>query len=189
MSARVPRSVAMVALAVLVAGCSGGSGDPQRQGILRSIGLRQPPPDEFLVLERKRLEMPPALTELPPPNPDGVNRVDPRPREEVNALLKGAGLTAAREVGPSPGETALLAGTGADTADPAIRATLAAEDQALQSGQGRYALRTVLGRRTWDPYRNQVLDPHEELQRLRAQGVPTPAAPPPPPKPEGIRLF
>ncbi|GIX12506.1 MAG: hypothetical protein KatS3mg118_0465 [Paracoccaceae bacterium] len=185
---RAIRLTVLTGLVALLAACGTGSGDPQRQSLLRAIGLRQPAPDEFLVVERKPLEMPPALNALPPPDPGGVNRVDPQPRAEVNALLRGAG-TRVDQTAPSPGEQALLARIGADAADPAIRSTLGQEDARLQAQRGRYAIRSLFGRQTYDPYADQVLDPYAELERLRAAGVPTPAAPPPPPPPDRSRLF
>lgn len=177
-----------LALVATLSACGGSSGDPTRQSLLRTIGLRQPPPDEFLVVERKPLEMPPSLRELPPPTPGGVNRVDPQPLEDASALLSNAGRPVA-SAAPSPGETAFLATTGADAADPAVRDTLVAEDAALKEGGQRYGLRTFFGRQTFDPYRTEVLDPQAETQRLREQGVATPAAPPPPPPPDGFKLF
>ncbi|HEU0220621.1 MAG TPA: DUF3035 domain-containing protein, partial [Paracoccaceae bacterium] len=162
------------ALLALLSACS-GSGDPQRQSILRAIGLRQPPPDEFLVVERRPLEMPGSFSDLPPPNPAGVNRVDPQPRAEVNALLIGtatpvvpqnpqnSALAASQNPNPapdqlSPGEEALLVTMGAPGADPAIRERLTTEDAELREGGVRYAFRSILGQPTYDPYREEVLD-------------------------------
>ncbi|MEM8741052.1 MAG: DUF3035 domain-containing protein [Pseudomonadota bacterium] len=166
--------------AALMALTACGSQNTERQSLLRSVGLRQPPPDEFLVVERRPLEMPPDIAALPRPDPDGINRVDPQPREEVTSLLSGDSTVPARqETGPlSPGEQALLAQSNVEAADPAIRASLAEEDRALTEDDQRYGLRTFFGRRTFDPYREEVLDPFEETQRLRAAGVQTPAAPP-----------
>lgn len=174
-----------LALIVLIAACSSQTGE--RQSLLRTVGLRQPPPDEFLVVERRPLELPPDTRALPPPDPEGINRTDPQPREEVTALLVGPEAQApAAEV--SPGQRALLERAGVPSADPGIRAALQAEDDAVQNQRGQYALRTFLGRRTFDPYGDQVLDPFEETERLREEGVATPAAPPRPEEEPG-RIF
>jgi hypothetical protein len=188
MPERLIRTGTALIAALFVSACGGGSGDPQRQSILRTVGLRQPPPDEFLVVERRPLTLPTNLSDLPPPDPGGRNIVDPHPREEVSALLNGAGTPVPASGALSPGETAFVAAAGGDGVDPAIRATLAAEDVALREVR-RYALQTLFGQRTYDPYREELLDPFVETGRLRAAGVQTPAAPPPPPPPDRSRLF
>jgi hypothetical protein len=188
MAQGVIRTGLVLALAASLAACSTGSGDPARQGLLRTIGLRQPPPDEFLVVERKPIVIPPDLTDLPPPDPDGINRTDPQPQADVAALLAGAAAPAT-SAAPSVGEIALLDETGAAVADPGVREVLAAEDTAERSNSSRFAIRSLFGRPLVDPYRDELLDPEEETLRLRQQGLQTPAAPPPPEKQSGLTLF
>jgi hypothetical protein len=118
-----------------------------------------------------------------------VNRVDPQPRSDVTALLAGAGTPVESTASLSPGQQRLLARTGADSADPAIRGTLGQEDTTLMSQRGRYGIRNLFGRPTFDPYAGQVLDPFEEVERQREAGIQTPAAPPPPTPPDRSRLF
>jgi Protein of unknown function (DUF3035) len=183
------RTGACLAGILVLAACSTGSNDPERLSILRTIGLSQPPPDEFLVVERHPLEMPTDLRDLPPPNPEGRNLVDPRPRAEVTALLNGAGLTPDNPGNLSPGEVAFLATASPTPPDPAIRDRLVKDDKDLQTGGRRYGFGTLFGVRTYDPYKNQLLDPFAEVVRLRAAGVQTPAAPPAPPPPNGLKLF
>ncbi|MEM9047717.1 MAG: DUF3035 domain-containing protein [Pseudomonadota bacterium] len=172
-------------LLVLLGAC--GSQNTERESLLRTAGLRQPPPDEFLVVERKPLEIPGSLTSLPLPDPEGINRVDPQPREEVTSLLSGDATLPQRSAeGPlSPGEAALLALSGEDAVEPEIRATLQSEDRDLVASGRIYGLDTFFGVPTNDPYRQEVLDPFTEVERLRAEGVQTPAAPPQPEREPG----
>ncbi|WP_157982154.1 DUF3035 domain-containing protein [Oceanicella sp. SM1341] len=169
----------MVLLMALGVAACGDGGTGERQSLLRMAGLRQPPPDEFLVVERRPLEMPGTYSALPAPNPAGHNRVDPQPERDVASLLSEAGATsgsAASAVPLSPGQSALMASAG--TAEPGIRQTVAAEDAQREAGAGNYGLSSFMGYRFDDPYREDVLDPGEEAERLRAEGVRTPAAPP-----------
>ncbi len=186
-----PRAALGAAALALLAAC-GGSEEGERQSVLRTIGLRQPAPDEFLVVERRPLVLPGSYTELPPPQPEGTNRVDPQPRDEVVALLGGAPAAARATSGTSAGTQALLSSTGAGATDPAIRRTVDAEDAVTATeGSGQYGLNSIFGRRLNDPYQDDVLDANAELERLRAEGVAAPAAPPPPPprSTNSIRLF
>ncbi|WP_170317637.1 DUF3035 domain-containing protein [Paroceanicella profunda] len=163
-------------LALGVAACGDG-GTGERQSLLRSAGLRQAPPDEFLVVQRNKLEMPGSYSSLPPPNPEGRNLVDPQPEQEVATLLSGAGAAGATRGGAlSPGQTALMASAG--TPAPGIRQTVQVEDSAREGGSDNYGLSSFMGYSFNDPYEDEILDPGPEAQRLRDQGVMTPAAPP-----------
>ena len=85
----------------------------------QDLGLGRTPPDEFAVVERPPLSMPPDFG-LIPPRPGA-----PRPQEADTAkqaqdvLFNGG--AAARSAFVSSSEKALLANSGAAKADPAIR--------------------------------------------------------------------
>src|SRR5262245_12541346 len=93
----------------------------------RLLGKEKSPPDEFRIVSRAPLSLPPDYA-LRPPQPGA-----PRPQETStpdvarNALLAGSGVTPAprtavdSSVAQSPGESALLAAAGASRADPTIR--------------------------------------------------------------------
>ena len=156
-------SASVIAATLALAGC-GGVG-----GALRGV---RGTPDEFLVLPTRPLEMPEDLTALPPPQPGTSNRVDYHPRSEAIAGLTGR---------PAPAGTAngaaLVARAG--PRDPAIRAELAAEDVTWRQTHHGLLLERWFTR---DPaaltYQAMVLDAPAEFDRLRAQGVQVPAAPP-----------
>ena len=90
--------------------------------IREDLGLGRNPPDEFAVVERPPLSMPPDYGLSPPrpgaPRPQAVD-ADQQAR---SALFEaGAKKTSAKAQAASGGEQALLAASGAAKADPGIR--------------------------------------------------------------------
>lgn len=107
------RSLYILGLAaLLLAACSETKQD---------LGLGRNPPDEFAVLERPPLSMPPDYT-LHPPRPGA-----PRP-QSIDATQQASeavfGDASARAGTASDGEKALLDAAGASKADPNIRETV-----------------------------------------------------------------
>jgi hypothetical protein len=151
--------------------------------IQEQLGLRRTGPDEFQVIRREPLTMPPSLAELPPPRPGAPALSEARPSEEArqvllgNATVIGAGNTAdgsmeAVEVPVTPGQQALLDETGEIPADPDIRRTLEQEEQDATS----ISTRTFLFIASWQRDQPEdepglVLDPVAEAQRLQQAGV------------------
>lgn len=143
---------------------------------LLNFGPNADGPDEFLVLPTKPLEMPPDAAALPPPIPGATNRVDPLPEADAALALGGRPAVLSR---PS-GDGALVAYAGRGGVDPGIRGDLAADDLAYRrENRGRLLERLFGVNRYFGVYRRGELDQHRELERFRAAGVPTPAAPPP----------
>lgn len=126
-------AVSLVAAAGLLAGC----GDTVRQ----TLGIDRSVPDEFAVVSRAPLSMPPS-ERLPEPDPGA-----PRPQEGTasdrgRAVVMGGAdgstvfTTAATPAtqtasGLTPAEAALVSRSGADRADPNIRRTLNQESTRL----------------------------------------------------------
>lgn len=157
-------TIAVLALAAC------GRGDPQLMNFDRSA---ERGPDEFLVLPTRPLEMPPDLAELPPPTPGGTNRVDPQPEADAIAALGG---NIERAQGASSG---LLAYTTRFGVGEDIRGVLAAEDlEYRRNNDGRLLERLFNVNVYYDAYRPLALDRYVELERMRAAGIRTPAAPP-----------
>ncbi len=172
--------LALAALAAVTAGCEVGSQGGGGGGLRETLGLAAPPPDEFLIVSRAPLQTPPDLRALPPPQPGAPSRVEVNPATRAQAALAGAG-SAGVAAQASQGEQALLAASGAGAADPAIRQELAADPAA---GERRFGLTTFLGRAIDQSPPGQAserLDPTEEAERLRQQGVSAPVPPPPAP--------
>lgn len=160
-----------LAAAVLLGGCD-RIGNP-----LEALGQQPPPPDEFAVVKRKPLMMPPALA-LPEPRPGAPSPLDPNPELEAQAALLG---TAAVAAPPNPaGEAALLSAADAGAASNDIRVQLTLD--AGQEESGEYQPPTILelfglgdGEEAIDEAAR--LDPVAESQRLQRQGVIAPADP------------
>lgn len=130
-------------------------------------------PDEFAILPTKPLQAPPDFAALPAPTPGGTNLVDPTPRADAVAALGGG-----REA-RSTGDAALVAHATRFGVAPDIRPALAAEDlEFRRANDGRVLERVFNVNVYFDAYEPLELDQHQELERFRAAGVPTPAAPP-----------
>jgi len=156
--------LALVALAL--PGCSDAR---------RAIGLDRTSPDEFTVVSRPPLSMPPDMR-LAPPRPGAQ-----RPQEALSAQVAAATVfgggsrgSAVRATGAqSQGESALLAKAGAPQAEPGIRAKVDQETSSLIVADRRWIDRLLFWQTQEPPY--QIVDPQKESQRIRetqAQGKP-----------------
>lgn len=147
-------TVAMVA--ILLAGCGGS--------LQRSLGLERPVPDEFAVVRRAPLTMPPSLT-LPEPGSR------PAPRQDVAVAAREAlvGKTPEQPATLSPGERALVAAVRAE-ADPDIRRRLLEESSEFVD-LDRNSFLFVLGfqKPMFEP-KGEPLDPVAEAERLQREG-------------------
>lgn len=130
-------------------------------------------PDEFAILPTKPLETPSDLTALPQPNPGGVSRTDPAPLADAIAALGG---NASGGVGA---DAALVAAVSRYGVQAGIRDQLASEDLDFRRKRDGLLLERVFNVNVYfKAYRAQSLDQHAELERLRAAGIRTVAAPP-----------
>ena len=171
-------SLSVLALALLTA-CA-NTDRPLRE--LRSAGGG---PDEFAVIPQRPLVIPQTLT-LPEPTPGGTNLADPNPTAEAIAAL-GGNAAAQRAGGVPAGDAALVAQAGRYGVDPAIRAELAAQDEAFRQRRSRVNVFNPLGRDRYFPaYAGQALNARAELARLQRLGiaVPNPVMPQPQPRPQ-----
>lgn len=160
----------LLPIALGLSACGGG-GDGETVLERLSAGAVTAP-DEFMVLPRKPLELPPDLTELPTPQPGATSRSDLTPITDAEVALSGRPGRA-----PAiPADRALLAATGTGAAG--IRQTLSAEDEQWRS-RNRGRLLERLFRRTDEGivYRRQILDAEAELLRLRDAGIWVPPLP------------
>lgn len=137
----------------------------------RSLGIGKQPPDEFQVVGRAPLSVPPEFG-LRPPEPGAPRPQEPEPRDEAQAILFGAAGGAASG---SPGLTDLLTRAGVETADPAIR-QLINEDNALLAEDVSLADRLIFWREPAPE--GEIVDAEAEAQRLSeaaATGAPATA--------------
>lgn len=135
-------------------------------------------PDEFAVVRRAPLEMPPDFQQIPTPKPGA-----PRPQElsaidmARNAVLgEEARKQIAGQNGVSQGEAVLLQKSGAVNASPAIRAKVDQETAEIIEDEtpGIDSLRKMVGQTPAEPA-TELVDPVAETNRLKrnkAQGKP-----------------
>jgi len=114
--------MAALTMAALLSGCAW-------------LGLEQNRPDEFRVIARAPLEMPPDYNLRPPqpgsPRPQELDREN-RATASVFGAASGAATTGSTF--QSPGEVALLVQAGADQADGDIRAIVDREQPGVVVG-------------------------------------------------------
>ncbi len=149
-----------VAFAVALAGVAfgaGGCGD-----VRQALGFDKSPPDEFRIVSRAPLSLPPDYS-LRPPQPGA-----PRPQEQTQydrarQAVIGQQPTRGGAAGGSPGQSAFLARSGADRADPSIRDTVNREAGQAPDTDETLLERLIYGRQPAEP----LVDPSRESQRLR----------------------
>lgn len=151
-----------VLLGVLAAAAVAGCSEEARQ----SIGLGYRAPDEFAVVTRAPLALPPDYN-LRPPAPGARRPQETEIRDEVRqTLVRSAAAGAAPAGNASPGEVALLQRAGAGRADPGIRSKVDAESAALAESATGFVDRIVFWREPERP--GEVVDATKEAQRLRS---------------------
>ena len=144
----------------------------------RTLGLEQPPPDAFAVTPEAPLTVPPNFS-LRPPEPGAERPQDERPRVTASKALTGQ--TPAADPSISPGTAAILAKTGADTADPTIRRQVDRETSLLATESSSFVRDLMF----WEPkgIPGTPVDAAKEAARIReaqaegktpAEGGPTP---------------
>lgn len=172
-------------VALALAGCTIGSGGGG--GLRKQLGF-QDAPDEFLIIARDQIEVP-ASFDLPRPQPGAPSRVEVDPLADAHEALFDR-PEPVRLANASPGETVLLSGAEAADDNSEVRALLAEENE--DTGERQFGLTSLFGIPI--PARigevDEVLDSIDETEELRAEGKPTPAAPPPPPgRNTGLRFI
>ncbi|MCG7363077.1 DUF3035 domain-containing protein [Roseomonas sp. ACRSG] len=150
-------AAAALLLLPLLAGCG--------QDTARTFGFTRDAPDEFSVVTRAPLSLPPSLGNLPVPRPGST-----RPQELTGGaageaiLAPGAAHAAAASTAPSAGESALLAQAGG-TVPGAIRRQVDEESLRLEQPDRTLVDQLMFWRDTPQP--GVVVDPQREAQRLR----------------------
>jgi hypothetical protein len=153
-------ALALACAALLATGCSS----------LRSIaGLDKDAPDEFQVVQRAPLSMPPDFGLRAPdpgaPRPQETTTTD-RARQIVIDRQVDPGQSTLRPIeGLSVGETALLKQAGAAGADPNIRRQVDRETSTLADADTRW-IDHLLFWKSPQPV-GTVVDPEKESARLR----------------------
>jgi hypothetical protein len=178
----------LTGVALAVSGCD---------GVRQTLGIDKSPPDEFRIVSRAPLSLPPDFALRPPqpgaPRPQEQTQYDrardtvigrsgqpatgtqpgSQPGSQAAAQARnpaGGSRNASRSAttqpataAASPGETALLARSGAAQTDPTIRDTVNRESGQPTEGDDTLLERLLYGHSSAGP----LVDPDRESQRLR----------------------
>jgi len=150
-------SVAVIALSA----CS--------QGARENLGLAKTAPDEFSVVTRAPLSVPPDYA-LRPPRPGTSRPMEISTRDDARQTVFGVSDVDQSGTVRDGGANAdgFLGKIGANQADPNIRDVLDAEETA----DGRTTAERLLFMAP-KPEEGATIDPKEELERLKDEGVVT----------------
>ncbi|MDW3206887.1 MAG: DUF3035 domain-containing protein [Alphaproteobacteria bacterium] len=157
---------------MLLTACSADTG--------KILGLEKTTPDEFAVVSRAPLSLPPEYG-LRPPDPNGQRFQDLKPQLDAQRAVFGEEAVQRRleteaqlrRAGVTPGEMTLLDRTGAIEASPEIRLVVDEETAALAAEQESFVDDLVFWREAEKS--GDVIDANEETRRIQgnsALGVP-----------------
>lgn len=136
------------------------------------LGLARSAPDEFAVVKRAPLEMPPDYS-LRPPRPGAPRPQEQAINEQARETVFGSD-TGERKAAPATGEAALLQQAGALETDPNIRRKIDSEAATVVDDSKPVAER-LFGIKVGNHKDKTVIDPAEEAARLKAQQAAAPA--------------
>lgn len=145
-------------MAMALAACSNPS---------RTLGLDPQPPDEFTVVSKAPLTIPPDFN-LRPPQPGAPRPQELNPTSRAQAALVGDS-TESGNVAASRGEAALLQVARADRANPEIRQILIQETTQLADRDSGFVDRLLDRVGVGSDPEASVVDPTEEERRIRRQ--------------------
>ena len=149
------KSCLLAQAAICLASCS-------LQDARQTLGIEKQAPDEYLVVERAPLSLPPNF-DLRPPTPGAIRSQYVDLRRQAERILLG--LTDGSPSGRSTGEMALLAGAGATNIDGGIRQTIDRENGEYMVEDGRFVDDLMF----WEGDEDDelIVDPVAEAERLR----------------------
>lgn len=162
---RVPLLVLAAAVMAGLAGC---------EQAREAIGMGKQVPDEFAVVSRAPLSIPPDFRlRVPVPGaqrPQEATTRDKARQVLVGSAAQGAGRSTPPAAAPvsgrfSAGEMALLKRAGAVSPDPSIRVTVDRESSALAEAEKSVFDKVVFWRKPLPP--GSAVDPEKESRRLR----------------------
>jgi hypothetical protein len=131
--------------------------------IREDLGLGRNPPDEFAVVERPPLSMPPDFG-LRPPRPGAARPQAVDTDEQASAALFG-GKAPSQAQAPSEGEKALLDASGAAKVDPNIRDVVDRESAQKVIASPHLVQRLVDWSKDKDP--STTVDAAAEAERIK----------------------
>jgi hypothetical protein len=171
------RLLVVSGLAVLLVGC---------ESIREAAGITKHPPDEFAVVTKAPLVIPPDFNLRPPkPGASPTNQQDPTAEAKVDLTGTTPGEEAATQARTySDAEKTLLAKTGAETADRKIRQQLEAENKQMEASDESFTDKVLFGSQ---PDEGKPVNADAEAARLsdaKAQGQTSVTTPGPTARPD-----
>jgi len=154
---RIMRKLLVLSVCVFVAACSGTK---------EQLGLNRQVPDEFKVVTRAPLEMPPDYN-LRPPRPGAERPQEQSTATEASTALFGEAAQARDDI--TSGEAALLQAAGGDNVIPDIRDLVDSEVGEVDDSNKPVAERLLnlsLGR---ESVSDDIVDAQAERERLDAE--------------------
>jgi hypothetical protein len=173
--------IALLAGATALSGC---------ESIQEAAGRGKQSPDEFAVVTKAPLTIPPDFNLKPPaPGAAPANQIEPTQAAQ-NALFSADPATVAASLPPSmsEGERYMLAAAGVQNADPAIRQALASDTRGVRASDDSFASSVLFWNGPTPDPGNKAVDADGEARRIDSaragNGNPAPANAPPPPAPD-----
>jgi hypothetical protein len=149
------RLIAPATVVVLLCGCSSSS-------LSRTFGLTRDSPDEFTVVTRAPLSMPPDFS-LRPPQPGAERPQEQSDRSLAESALVPESALGGSPVGMSPGQAALVRDAGGGA--PADIRQRVDQEARLDASNDGFIDRLLYWRKP--DAQHAVVDPSEEAKRLR----------------------
>ncbi len=173
-SSHLLRAAVLVGVTIALCGC---------ESIREAAGTTKEAPNEFAVLTKAPLVIPPDYNLMPPrPGAPPTNQTDPTTSAQVALFGSDPSVIAAANTATaSDGETALLAKAGVANADPEIREHLASDRKAMVGSNDDFTNEVLFWK---GPKKDNgtAVDADAEAKRLDAQKAgrtgDQPAAPP-----------
>jgi hypothetical protein len=153
------RIFALAGVALSLIGC---------ESMREAAGVVKEPPDEFAVLTKSPLVVPPDFN-LRPPKPGASPTNQTSPTESAQAALFAEDPATAAAAMPgnySAEERIVLANTGGANADHAIRKQIASDAKAMEATDDSFTDNLLFG--SPDPDKGTPLNADAEAQRLQA---------------------
>jgi hypothetical protein len=138
-------------------------------GVRDSLGFGKRPPDEFTVVRKPPLVIPPNFSLRPPATADLEGETETIGKAK-QALFGQSSLSASSNVPAPPpvksvGEQALLTRAGAENVNPGIRRVILRETTLLEEKDRSFTERLIFWQKEQPP--SQTVDARKEAERLR----------------------
>ena len=179
-SSHMQRAAVLIGIGIALCGC---------ESIREAAGLNKNSPDEFAVLTKAPLVIPPDYNLMPPrPGAPPTNQTQPTETAESALFGEDPAKVASQITGNySPGEKLLLAYAGIGNADPNIRQELASDNKAMIGADDTFTSDVLFWSKPKTDAAGKAVDADRAAAQIAAQkagDAAGQASQPPAPKPE-----